>query len=252
VTLLFAPAGSDEGSLGVSVAVADGVTSTVHRADRVAIRVDGAPSGFEPVEHALAALDVTVSVDLDPAVPIGCGFGTSGAATLATVLAADAACGLDRSRGELVDIAHRGELAAGTGLGDVFVQARGGLVYDIGDGRGRREVDAPLEYDALGGIPTAEVLGDESAMARIRAAADDAFAAFEPGGSLPAAFDLGWGFAREADLPTDRVRTGVERVRSAGGAASMAMLGETVVAAGVEGVLPGSTRVTADGARVLG
>jgi pantoate kinase len=257
VTLLFAPAGTD-GSRGVSVTTADGVRARLRPAAETLITLDGERTDFEPVAGVLERLGVTARVDLVAETPVGAGFGASGAATLATALAANAACALDCDRDGLVAAAHRAEVAAGTGLGDVFVQARGGLVYDAGDGRGRRSLtagsvaDGPtVEYVSHGGIPTASVLDDEATLDRIRAAAGDAFDAFDPDTSVAELFELGWGFATETGLVTDRVRETVDRVETAGGTATMAMVGETVLAAGTDGVLPGGTRLTDRGARLV-
>lgn len=267
VTLLFAPADDPaDGSYGVSLAVADGVVADVARleddptpdgaagrdevpASRVTL--DGEPASVEPVERALRELGVAARVDLSSEVPVGSGFGASGAATLATVLAAGRTFDLDASREELLGVAHRAEVAAGTGLGDVFVQAAGGMLYDVGDGRERRAVEGRLEYASYAGIATDDVLGDAAAVERVREAGRDHLERFDPDGPLAATVELGWSFARATGFATERVSGAVERVRSAGGAASMAMLGETVLATGVDGVLPRETRVTDEGARVL-
>jgi pantoate kinase len=68
---------------------------------------------------------------------------------------------------------------------------------------------------------------------------------------LPALVGRAWAFARETGLVTERVEREVARVRGAGGEATMAMLGETVVATDVDGVLSNATRVCSSGARVL-
>jgi pantoate kinase len=282
LTLLFVPAADpDGGSLGVSLAVEDGVAADVHVADGPpddpvadgppddpvadragpgVVRVDGEPRSFEPVERALATLladadvDAVPVVDLAPELPIGYGIGASGAATLATALAVDEAFGLGRSRTDLVDVAHRAEVAAATGLGDVFVQARGGVVWNAGDGRGVRRVERTdrLSYAALGGLATSEVLGDAAAIDRVRAAGRGRLAAIDglADADLRDLLDLAWGFARDADLATDRVRRAVARVERAGGAATMAMLGETVVGT-PDDAFDAVTRVTPDGARLV-
>jgi pantoate kinase len=257
VTVVFAPAGTD-GSRGISVTTADGVRARVRPAAETVITLDGDGTEFEPVAGVLERLGVTARVDLTAETPVGAGFGASGAATLATALAANTVCSLDCDRSTLVETAHRAEVAAGTGLGDVFVQARGGVVYDTGDGRTRRsvtagsEADGPtVEYVSQGGIPTASVLDDEAALDRIRAAAEDAFDAFDPAMSASELFELGWGFATETGLVTDRVREAVDSVETAGGVATMAMVGETVVATGTDGVLPRRTRLTDRGVRLV-
>jgi pantoate kinase len=105
-----------------------------------------------------------------------------------------------------------------------------------------------VEYASFGGIATEDVLDDAGALAAVSAAAEDAFPRFDPGAPLPALFDVAWTFARSTGLATDRVRKAVERV---GDGSTMAMVGETVVAAGTDGALPERTRITPQGAGVL-
>jgi pantoate kinase len=249
VTTMFVPV--DGGAHGVSFATEDGVVADVTSAEATAVTLDGEATGFEPVELALEALGVTARVDLTAEVPVGRGFGASGAATLATVLAADATFALGRAREDLVEVAADAEIAAGTGLGDVYVQERGGLVWNVGDGRRRRDCTEAVAYASYGGIDTADVLGDDAAMARVREAGQVALADFEPDAGFRAVVGDGWRFAAATDLPTAPVQEAVGRVEAAGGVATMAMVGETVVAVGAEGVLPERTRVTPDGARLL-
>lgn len=253
VTAVFAPpppGGGESRSRGASVALADGVTVAVTPSDETRVTVDGDPAPFDPVEGVLDRLGATAAVDVRPDVPLGCGFGASGAATLATGLAADAALELGTSRENLVWTAHEAEVEAGTGLGDVFVQEQGGLVVSDPDGgMDRFEPDVEVGYDAFGGIPTSEVLGDDERMALIREHGTAALARVS-GGDLAGLLSAGWTFAEAVGLATPRVREAVEDVHDAGGAATMAMIGETVV--GVDGgVLPNRTRVASGGARLL-
>ncbi|MFC5970976.1 GHMP kinase [Halomarina salina] len=253
VTTVFAPSDDHDGSLGVSFAVADGVTATVESTDEhgssgTQVRLDGVRTAFDPVERALDDLGVAAAVDLEATIPVGCGFGASGAATLATTLAANERFDRGLAREDCVAVAHRAEVAAGTGLGDVFVQHRGGILWNAGDGVERRAASTPLEYETFGGIATADVLGDEATLARIDERGRDALADLDPPGSVAALFDRSWTFARETGLPTADVRDAVDRCEAAGGRATMAMVGETVVATGTDGTLAGETSVTADGA----
>jgi len=253
VTTVFAPpTGDGDRSRGGSVAIRDGVVVGVEEASGApVVTVDGEQASFEPVTFVLERLDARLDVDVRPEVPIGCGFGASGAATLSTALAANEYLDLGHSREELLQAAHAAEVEAGTGLGDVFVQARGGIVFGADDGIRRIESGEPLEYESFGGIATSDVLGDGDAMDRIREAGLRAFERLPDEPSLPALVGGSWSFARETGFVTDRVERAVERVREAGGEATMAMLGETVVATGVDGVLPNRTRVSAAGAHVL-
>jgi len=248
ITVVFAPV--EDTSLGVSFAVADGVVATVDPAEETAVTLDGEPTSFEPVELALADLGVEARVALEAEVPVGRGFGASGAATLGAALAADEAFGLDRSRDELVEVAARAEVRAGTGLSDVYVQEMGGFAYDTGDGRQRVAREDPLRYDSWGGIATGDVLGDPATVERIRSAGHAALETFDPSMPLPDLLGLAWDFAGETGLVTDAVRERVEAVRAGGAAATMAMVGETVVGA-ADADLPECTRIDPEGARLL-
>lgn len=217
------------------------------------VTVGGEPTDFEPVEIALRELGIAESarVDLTAEIPIGRGFGASGAATLATVLAANEEFALGHSREDLLAIAHRAEVEAGTGLGDVFVQHLGGLVLGDGQNRQRFDRETHIEYSSFGPIATEEALADEDLMATI---ATEGTATLD---ALPDAPDLAhltreaWAFAQAIDLPTPEVREAVDEVEDAGGSASMAMVGETVFGVGVEGVLEHRTEVCPEGAHLL-
>lgn len=249
VTVIFAPV--EDTSLGVSFAVSDGVTAAVEAADATAVSLDGRRTSFEPVEIALETLGVVADVALESEIPVGRGFGASGAATLGTVLAANEVFGLGRSREELVEVAAQAEVEAGTGLSDVYVQEMGGFAYDTGEGRQRVAREDELRYASWGGIATGDVLGDPAAVDRVRSAGNDALAAFDPGMGLPALFDLAWDFAEATDLVTEGVTSRVEGVQAGGGAATMAMVGETVVGVGGDDRLPERTRIEPEGAHVL-
>lgn len=247
VTTVFVPQ-DGESSLGVSFATADGVTATVESTREPSLYLDGRPARVEPVTGLLDLFDVTATVRLDTEAPIGCGFGVSGAATLATALAANERFDLGHDRDALVEASHRAEVQAGTGLGDVFIQNCGGLVWDTGDGLERTARTDRIEYTSHGGITTAAVLGDEGTMEQVTAAGRTALATVQPKGTLADLFDASWQFARESGLATGRVADAVATVQDAGGAATMALLGETVVATGVEDALDKTTRITPDGA----
>ena len=251
VTIIFAPPSDlQEGSFGVSFAIADGVAATVQTASETRVSLDGDRTAFAPVEIALREFGVTAEVSLAAEIPVGYGFGASGAATLATTLATNELAGLEMTREKLVEVAHYAEVEAGTGLGDVFIQSRGGLLWNTGDGRERVERDEPIEYTAFGGIATEDILTDEETTDRVRTVGRESRAQFSPDASLGEQFDLARDFAERTGLTTDRVIEAVRRVEAAGGVGTMAMVGETVVATGVQDVLEERTRIENRGAHV--
>ncbi|WP_266076410.1 GHMP family kinase ATP-binding protein [Haladaptatus caseinilyticus] len=251
VTAVFAPTESGDESRGASMAIEDGLVADVRAADRTDVVLDGERTEFEPVENLLDELGVTARVELDADVPIGCGFGASGAATLATALSANERYELGRSHDELVQLSHLAEVEAGTGLGDVFIQSAGGLLMDDGRGKRRWEPADIVEYVSYGGMSTSEALGDDELMSRVQTVGRRILTSFPENPSLERVTRDAWAFARELELPTSRVRDTVLEVEAEGGTASMAMLGETVFAVGIDGVLPNSTQISHEGAHLL-
>ena len=247
VTTIFVPRG-EASSLGVSFAIADGATVTVDPAPETVLYLDGERAEVAPVFGVLRRLGTPARVRIETDVPIGCGFGVSGAATLATALAVDAAADLGYDREALVEASHRAEVEAGTGLGDVFIQDRGGLVWDRGEGLRHASLSARIAYTAFGGISTKEVLGDKGALRRVAEVGREVLSTLDPTEGLAPLFEASWGFARRTDLVPDRVDRLVGQVRAAGGTATMAMVGEPILGVGADDVLEATTRATAQGA----
>jgi pantoate kinase len=285
VTAFFSAHPADDpaaaGSRGAGVTLTDGVTVRVSAdagdadgGDGTGSRtVDGEPGSIGAVDDVLDELnasgaDVAIETDL----PIGAGFGVSGAAALGTALAANDALDRGRSENELVRIAHEAEVNRGTGLGDVVAQARGGVPIRVEPGAsGVGELDgipatARVEYVAFGELSTEAVLGGDTTA--LSAAGEDALARLRADPRLPTLMDAARAFAREADLLVPEVAEAIAAVDEAeggdgggsdGGAddsgAAMAMLGRTVFALGTElsdaGYDPAVCRIDAAGARLV-
>lgn len=155
--------------------------------------------------------------------------------------------GLDLQRSDLVSAAHQAELVAGTGQGDVFIQDRGGIVWNTGDGIQQRERSDPIEYTSYESIDTADVLGDEAALERIAEHGREALRSFDPSHPLPAWLRTAWQFAQASGLATDRVTNAIRQIEAKGGTATMAMLGETVVGTPGPGVFDAETAISPTG-----
>lgn len=251
VTTVFAPAeGESDRSKGASFAIEDGVGVELESAAETRLTVDGEPAPFEPVDYLLRDLAVTAAVDVQPEVPLGCGFGASGAATLATALAANEAFDLGWDRDDLLLAAHAAEVEAQTGLGDVFIQDLGGIVTSVGVELDHAECAERVAYSSYGSIATSDVLGDEATMGRVARKGEEVLSRLPASPSLGELLPASWEFARETGLVTDRVEQAVSRVEAAGGTATMAMVGETVVGLDAAGVLDHETRVASEGARL--
>ncbi|MFW6265449.1 MAG: pantoate kinase [Halanaeroarchaeum sp.] len=247
------------GSRGAGLALAAGVRVRVARNDRTVVRVDGERIDVDAVEALLASMDLTASVDVTSDLPIGSGFGISGAMTLGAALAANAAFETGRSENELVRLAHVAEVEAGTGLGDVVAQARGGAPIRLDPGAppvgtmdGIPDV-AAVEYVDRGDLSTPDVLADRPE--RITRAGTDALETLRERPTLDRFMATSRRFAEDTGLLTDDLREIVDDVAAAGGLASMAMLGRTVFALGTglsdAGYDPERTRIHRGGATLL-
>ncbi|SNR53864.1 pantoate kinase [Halorubrum vacuolatum] len=241
------------GSCGAGVTLTHGVETTVVPRDRSLpldrtetadgstppVLLDGTPVAIDVVGDVLAALGVTsdtAEVRLASDLPVGAGFGVSGAAALGAALAANAAFDLGRSENELIRIAHVAEVERGTGLGDVVAQARGGIPIRVRPGApAHGELDgiptAPrVEYVTFGELSTEAVLaGDTDALS---AAGERALTRLRRDTRSVTLLAAARTFAVEADLLVPAVEEAIDAVAAAGGSAAMAMLGRTVFAFG--------------------
>ena len=222
------------GSRGAGVTVADGVTVRLEAGD--GLELNGEPATIEAVDRVLDALRSTARVVVETDLPLGAGFGVSGAAALGTALATNAVFGRGLSENELVTIAHGAEVQAGTGLGDVVAQVRGGVPIRLEPGapaHGAMDgvpTRGTIEYVSFGGLDTEAIISGETAQLTAAGRRGLAWLVEEP--TADTFMEASRRFAREADLLTREVREAIADVSAAGGEAAMAMLGETVFSIG--------------------
>ncbi|SIR63286.1 pantoate kinase [Natronorubrum thiooxidans] len=226
------------GSRGAGLTLTNGVEVTVEPAasGESTIVLDGEELEIDPVDTVLETLETPARVVAKSELPLGSGFGVSGAMALGTALAANCVFERKLSRNELVTIAHGAEVQAGTGLGDVVAQAHGGVPIRLEPGGPQEnKLDAiperaRVEYVSFGELSTAEVLSGETD--QLSAAGKQALSRVVEEPTLLSFMYASRLFAREAGLLTDEVAATITDVADAGGQASMAMLGETVFALG--------------------
>jgi pantoate kinase len=224
------------GSRGGGLTLTDGVIVTVRQSDHPETYLNGDPVEMGAVDRVLDTLNADAQVRATTDLPLGSGFGVSGAVALGTALAVNDAFERKLSERELTTIAHGAEVQAGTGLGDVVAQARGGAPLRLEPGGPQDNVldgipdRARVEYHVLGELATDDVLagaGEALTQAGTRALS---IVLKEP--TLDTLMRAARQFSREADLITPAVRDVILDVSEAGGTAAMAMLGETVFALG--------------------
>jgi pantoate kinase len=227
-------------SVGFGFTVRDGVEVTVSRASRASIRFNGRAIEFPTVRSVAGALTPQLlRIEIDSPLPLGAGFGLSGASALATAYAVNTLLGGARSDEQLAMVAHVAEVTHLTGLGDVCGQYHGGCRARLTPGEPLsappiRVAERPIYYRYFESIHTRDVLADPARLAGINGAADRALEALA-GLTRSASVDLEVcvGIAREFAVKSGLlshpgVRHAIAEIEAAGGAASMIMLGHSV------------------------
>lgn len=226
---------SKAGSRGAGLALTNGVTVTLQKADETTVVLDGKNVEMSAVTRTLSALGVSARVAIETPLPVSAGFGVSGGAALGTALAANAQFEFEHTANELVGIAHAAEVEAGTGLGDVVAQARGGVAIGLEPGAPEYgtldeipTATTRVEYVSFGGRRTDEIIGGD--VEELSQVGDRALSELLESPTLARFMALSREFASEADLLTPSVETAIDAVQETGGEAAMVMLGETVFA----------------------
>jgi len=225
ISCIFSPKIEEDplksGSIGVGFTINVGVIAKPSSE----LKFNGKKIDFPTVEYVLKRNGME-GVELISELPLGCGFGLSGASALATAFLSE------KPAVELYDLAHVAEVVNLTGLGTVATQAFGGLVI-------RKTASCPskividryawsyeLDFLSLGSISTEEVLRERKDISEI---GKKWLKEFMKEVSLRNLFRCSKGFAEETGL-IEPVKDIVEAVESSGGMASVAMLGKTVFA----------------------
>ena len=233
-------------SLGMGFTVTEGVEVNVSEYNETKILFNGQDINFPTVRAVVKRLfqDIGatgIKVDLTSPLPLGCGFGLSGAAALATAYAINELLDAQKENEELAMIAHVAEVENRTGLGDVCSQYHGGCLIKLKEGAplvaDKLPIpEQPIYYRYFGPIQTSEVLRNSEQTKRINRAADTALAVLQKlthtlanPELFTACFAVAKQFSVESSLLSDaRVIETIAQIEAAGGVASMIMLGNGV------------------------
>ena len=228
-------------SLGMGFTITEGVVVTVSQHNsQTTVQFNGNEIRFPTVVSVVQKLtSQPMQVEINSPLPLGCGFGLSGAASLATTYALNALLELGRSEEELAMIAHVAEVENRTGLGDVCAQYHGGCLVKLKRGyplaAERLPIPAqPIYYQYFSSIQTKTILENAERRERINRAADETLRALEQLTKsdivdFNACIQLSKQFSLNSGLLEDtRVKETISQIEEAGGVASMIMLGNAV------------------------
>lgn len=231
-------------SLGMGFTIKDGVEVTVSKNDSTKILFNGEEINFPTVQAVINRLSLVpdgIKVDITTSLPLGCGFGLSGAASLATAYAINRFLELGKTNQELAMITHIAEVENRTGLGDVCSQYHGGCLVKLKEGAPLVAdklpiANRPIYYRYFGPIRTSEVLRNPKQTVRINNAADTALTTLQQlthtkidTELFTSCFAVSKQFSVESGLLSDeRVINTIRQIEEVGGVASMIMLGNGV------------------------
>ncbi len=234
------------GSTGAGFCVDIGTTTTVtvevSRPPTISVtyndsRID-APVTVTVIRRLLQKndADYRVHVEHESSLPIGVGFGASGAGALGTALALAHLLHDGADTESASSHAHYAEVVNHTGLGDVIAQTKGGMEIRVRPGApGIGEVVSFQYPEGLSvilagapGLDTRSVLVNEAHRDNINRVADGLVSELIENPTLGQFVSCSKEFARETRLMTLRVSSALDELESAGFYnSSMVMLGDS-------------------------
>ena len=230
-----------KGSTGCGIVLEGGVATTVTYTEE--LEETWVPLNGKQVEGDTTRTVVNMLTNLPLLVesvtniPIGCGFGASGAGALSTAYALNEALSLNLTSSKIIETSHVAEVVNRSGLGDVIAQSYGGVVIRTAPGAPPYgNVDwIPVAGKeilclALGELDTGSVLSDPDLAWRITSIGKGAMKRLMTSPTFETFMQCSQDFALGTGLASNTVIDIIEAVGSAGGIASQAMLGESVFA----------------------
>ena len=116
------------GSYGVGFTLDEGIAAEASKSKITEISFNNKKIEFPAVKSVIKKLtNEKIKIELKSKLPLGCGFGLSGASALAVAFAVNKLLNLKKSKKELGIIAHTADVENKTGLGDVVNQYYGGF-----------------------------------------------------------------------------------------------------------------------------
>lgn len=237
------------GSRGAGVSLSRGAETLVKatKASENSLRVviNGSVSNSaEVTKHVVDAFlsrfkemdNFEISVEHHFEVPVGAGFGTSGAAALSLALALNETFDLAMPKTEAAQLAHMAEIECRTGLGTVIAETFGGVEIRVKPGApGIGEVRSlPIPNDTVvaclvfGPLSTKKFLSDEKIRRRINKFGGKLVNELIEAPTIRNFLNFSRQFAEHVGLITDKVRHVLDATDDAGIVCSMPMFGESV------------------------
>jgi len=231
-------------SLGVGFTVDKGVYVSVKLSKKTSITFNNKKWKLPTVVSVVNKLtDTPVKVKIKSELPLGAGFGVTGACALSTAYALNKLLGLKMSKEKLAMVAHTAEVENGTGLGDVGGEFTGGFNAKFTRGKALEGVslgitNGDIYYKFFSNISTKKVINSKTKKIKINKAGDKALKSVKKLINdkkinkrlrLKKIIEISNGFSVDSGLLADKkVKKLIDKIESKGGNASMIMLGNAV------------------------
>lgn len=221
--------------------VNEGVTVEASQARKTEILFNKKKILFPTVQYVIGALTKgAVKISIFSPLPLGYGYGLSGASALATAYALNKLFGLNKTKKDLAIIAHIADVVNRTGLGGVTNQYFGGFFVKLRPSSYFIVRKIPLDKTPIycryfTKVSTKSVLTTVSLHEKINAASDVALKNVRnllrsnTAVSFSEIIAIAKEFAEKSDLLADKKTiTLIKQIEKNGGHASMNMLGNAV------------------------
>lgn len=230
---------SKTGSIGIGCTIDKNVTVTVRKDKVNKILFNKQLTLIPTINTAIKALtDKPVCINIESSLPLGFGFGISGASTLASAFAVNKLLNLNKSRLTLAETAHNAEIINHTGLGSVATQISGGFLVKVKPGlpciaKRLPFIGQKMYAVIFAPLATPSILNNKKMIKKINSEADFLLSGIRKNLSqltLDRILDLSYNFAFKCGLLTDsRVIKVIKQIKDSGGHATMSMLGQVVI-----------------------
>ncbi len=229
------------GSTGLGFTVNEGVLATVTKATKTEIFFNNEEIQLPTVAFVIKKLTNNfVRVEIVSSLPLGSGFGLSGASALATAYAINTLFQLGKTKKQLAVIAHTADADNKTGLGDVANQYLGGFLLKTKPSSKFIVQKIPLTsihvyWSSFSSLSTKKVLTDEVLLEKISKAADTALREttnllLSKNVSFAKLLNISFQFVETSGLLKDaKTKHALENVKKSGGHASMIVVGNAVM-----------------------
>lgn len=199
--------------------------------------------------------DKKIQVKISSKLPLGAGFGMTGAGALAAAYALNKLLKLGKSKEKLAMIAHTAEVENGTGLGDVGGEFNGGFNAKFKRGQPLKGVSLGINnkniyYKFFSKLETKKVINDKNKKIKLNKAGDKSLKSIKKiindkkinkNELFKKIIKISKEFSTESGLLQDkRVKNLIKKIEEKNGNASMIMLGNAVFS---DIPFPGSKKV---------